>query len=227
MKYTHILAIDPSGNFEEGFGTTGWVLMDSTEKLIASGVIRANDYDCKEKYWNEHLKLIKYNIERHNVTHNDRLLVVIEDYLLYRDKAMSQANSKMETPKLIGILQYYCWTRKQPYSMQPATSVKSRWSDDVMLREGIIKRRGRDIIHTQSGFDLSVVHIRDAFRHAIHYVVTRNEERNNSYAPRQIKTRSNYQSGYGEGTTYSSSNRSYKGYSEDKRVRNTKVWRQR
>ena len=46
-----ILAIDPSGNFTEGKGTTGWSLLDENMKILACGQILANNYKCKEAYW--------------------------------------------------------------------------------------------------------------------------------------------------------------------------------
>lgn len=171
-KYNYIFALDPSGNFNEGKGTTGWVLIDAEENLIERGYISAKDYACAEEYWNAHLDLI----HKYNRMYKSELIVVMEDYVLYRDRSKDQTNSKMETSRLIGVLQWRCWKIRQPYSMQLAVSVKQRWSDDLLLRENIIYRDGRNLIHTKSGISLGLSHTRDAFRHAIHYAVCRNKK---------------------------------------------------
>ena len=170
--YKYIFAIDPSGSFKEGKGTTGWVLMNYKEHLLERGYIPATDYTCPEEYWNAHLDLIRKYHRRYG---ND-LIIVIEDYVLYRDKSASQTNSQMETCRLLGVMLWKCWQLKQPYSLQLASSVKQRWSDELLLREGIIYKNGHNIIHTQSGLSIGLIHTRDAFRHAQHYAVCRNKE---------------------------------------------------
>lgn len=173
MKYKYFLAFDPSGSFDEGKGTTGWVLMDYAETLIDKGAIYAEDFKCKEEYWNAHIDLIRHCRERYGKD----LLVVIEEYLLYRDRYRSQTNSKMETCRLIGLMQWYCWSTTQCYSMQTAASVKDRWSDDLLIREGIIRKdRSGKYVHITSNYSLALGHTRDAFRHAIHYIVCRNNK---------------------------------------------------
>lgn len=170
--YKYILAFDPSGSYKEGKGTTGWVLMDFKEHLLERGYTPATDYKCPEEYWNGVLDVLR----KYHRRYEDDLIVVIEDYVLYRDKVDSQTNSQMETCRLIGVLLWYCWKIKQPYTLQLAASVKDRWSDELLLREGIIYRDGRNLRHTQSGLSLGLIHTRDAFRHAQHYAVCRNKE---------------------------------------------------
>lgn len=191
MSYRYILAFDPSGNFHEGKGTTGWVVMDHKENLLERGYISAKQYRCPEEFWQAHLDLIdKY----HNMYRNN-LIVVMEDYVLYRDKSNDQTNSKMETCRLLGLMQWRCWVLKQPYTLQLAASVKVRWSDELLYRERIIRRDGRNIIHNKSGLSLGLIHTRDAFRHAIHYAATRNHpsdqtNRDFGYRPKKyVKTR--------------------------------------
>ena len=76
-RYDYILAIDPSGNFNEGHGTTGWSLIDYNTNLIECDYISAIGYDCSEEYWNAHVELItkfsqKYHkklmVNRNNVS---------------------------------------------------------------------------------------------------------------------------------------------------------------
>lgn len=168
--YNYILALDPSGSWKEGKGTTGWVVMDKDENLIARGYISATDYNCPEAYWDAHLDLIMKYHRRYKFN----LIVVLEDYVLYRDKSDSQTNSQMETCRLLGLILWKCWRSKQPYTLQLAAQVKHRWSDELLLREGIIRREGRNLIHVGSNLSLGLVHTRDAFRHAQHYAVCRN-----------------------------------------------------
>ena len=170
--YKYILAFDPSGSFNEGKGTTGWVLMNFKEELLERGYTPASDYKCPEEYWNGVLSVLY----KYHKRYRDDLIVVIEDYVLYRDRSDSQTNSQMETCRLIGVLLWTCWKLKQPYSLQLAASVKNRWSDELLLREGIIHKEGRNLIHTQSGLSLGLIHTRDAFRHAQHYAVCRNNK---------------------------------------------------
>ena len=216
MSYKYILAFDPSGNFHEGKGTTGWVVMDHRENLLARGYISAKQYRCPEEYWQAHLDLIdKY----HNIYTNN-LIIVMEDYVLYRDKSSDQTNSKMETCRLLGLMQWRCWVLKQPYTLQLAASVKVRWSDELLYRERIIRRDGRNIIHNKSGLSLGLIHTRDAFRHAIHYAATRNHpadqtNRDFGYRPKKYVRTKKYkydmEDSYGR-TNYDDS---YNGFKSD------------
>lgn len=172
MKYDYIFALDPSGNFHEGKGTTGWVVLDKNENLLERGFISAADYICPEAYWQAHVDLIN----KYNRIYKGRLIIVLEEYVLYREKSKDQTNSKMETCRLLGLLQWRCWKLEQPYSMQLASSVMCRWSDELLLREQILYRDRKTLIHTQSNLNLGLIHTRDAFRHAIHYAVCRNKE---------------------------------------------------
>ena len=162
-----ILAIDPSGNFNEGKGTTGWCLIDENRNILAFGQIKASDYSSSYKYINSHILLIsKYNPE----------YLVIEDFKLYADKAKNQINSRFETPKLIGILEYYCQTHEIKTYLQSVNEVKTRWNDYILVYNNIIQQHGNkyylnDIVISD--------HIRDAIRHAIHFVTFKYRRINN------------------------------------------------
>lgn len=225
-KYKHILALDPSGNFDEGKGTTGWVLMNYKEKLIASGAISANDYRSKEEYYEAILELIDKN---HIKYRTGGFILVMEEYVLYRDKAVTQTNSKMETCRLLGIIQQHCWRCDIDYTMQLASMVKHRWSDELLLREGIFYSDNRGIRHTESNYWMNTLHVRDAFRHAIHYCLCRNETpKKPEYKKHQVfsnyvggeNVRSECKSGQRETETYSGTDGTYKS-----RRYNTRVWR--
>lgn len=160
----YILAIDPSGNFNEGKGTTGWCLYDTvTNKIAKFGAIKASQYKSSLEYWDAHIKLI-------DDMAGYALTVVIEDYLLYSNKAQSQIRSRFETPKLIGVLQYELYLRNISVVFQNASLVKTRWSDEILEHKGLIHKTGK--YYTISGIQLSE-HCRDAIRHAKHYATFR------------------------------------------------------
>lgn len=196
MKYKHILAIDPSGSYNEGNGTTGWVVMNYKEQLIAVGTIKACDYSSPEAFWNAHIELIKFNHRKYTT---GGFMVIMEDYVLYADRAKNQTNSQMETCRLLGIMQWACWKMHQPYTLQLAAAVKTRWNDDLLFREHILTRHRDSVFHTESGIELKTPHVKDALRHALHYVICKNENRQKKkYIPLKGaygNVQSNYQSG--------------------------------
>ena len=108
MNSRYILALDPSGNYNEGHGTTGWCLFDmKTNQISKFGVIQASKFKSQNDYWNAHVELI------------DSLVgyepnIVLEDYLLYSNRATNQINSRLETPQLIGVIKYECYLRGLP-----------------------------------------------------------------------------------------------------------------
>jgi hypothetical protein len=164
MHYRYILGVDPSGNFFEGKGTTGWSVLD-TEKdtFISIGAISAKDFKTQEDYWGQHLLLI-HNLEK---TYKDKLCVSIEDYLLYASTSHSQINSKMETPQLLGVIKYYCYSNGVPLRIRPANAVKRRWNNHILEHRGYIHNE-------HGGYRPHCVnrnlcdHELDSMRHAVH-----------------------------------------------------------
>lgn len=164
-----ILAIDPSGNFDEGKGMTGWCLYDhDLGKVIKFGVIKATHYNTPEEYWIAHLNLID-GLQGYFYD------LVVEDYRLYANRANSQINSRFETPKLIGIIQCEAFQRHIPIYFQSASTVKTRWSDENLVRKGIIRQEGDSYF---LGSTCLVDHIRDAIRHAVHFGTFRKKDNN-------------------------------------------------
>lgn len=162
-----ILAIDPSGNFNEGKGTTGWCLYDTRTKKIAKfGIIKASKYNTLMDYWEAHIKLID-DLSGYDLT------IVLEDYLLYSNRADSQINSRFETPKLIGVLQYELYLRGIDVVFQTAALVKNRWADRILAHKGLITKEGRSYF---IGEIRLTEHSKDAIRHAIHYATFRKED---------------------------------------------------
>lgn len=159
-----ILAIDPSGNFTEGKGTTGWSLLDENMKILACGQILANNYKCKEAYWESIINLI-------TSLQPDRL--VIEDFLLYASKSSNQINSRFETPKLIGLIEMYAYKHNTHIKLQRAVDVKARWTDDILVLNKIIDKVGN---RYYAGGVMISEHIRDSIRHGVHYIKYRIKE---------------------------------------------------
>ena len=165
MNSKIILALDPSGNFTEGKGTTGWCLLDQeTMNILDASSISAKTFDSREAYWKANVELIK----QYSEVYKDRLIVVIEDYILYANKASNQINSKLETSRLLGILQYICYDCKIHYTTQLAASVKNRWTNEILEHKGIINHIPNKGYSTSSQVKLNR-HSLDAVRHAVHY----------------------------------------------------------
>lgn len=152
-----VLAIDPSGNFTEGKGTTGWSLLDESCNIIACGQIRAVDFNSKTYYW----KAIVSLIEKLSPDH-----IVMEDFLLYAHKSNTQINSRFETVKLIGIIEF-TFEGIIPITLQRAVDVKKRWADDILTHKGYITKKNR---HFYAAGVLVSEHIRDSIRHGVHFI---------------------------------------------------------
>lgn len=163
----YILAIDPSGNFKEGKGITGWVLFDTeTNKVIKFGYISASMSRNQYEHWDKHITLI-------DSLSGFKPDVVCEDYLLYNNRAQNQINSRLETPQLLGIIKYECYKRGIKVAVQTAQLVKVRWSDEILSRKGFLNRKGRSYC---IGSIVVADHVKDALRHAIHYATFRKGE---------------------------------------------------
>lgn len=177
MNYDYILAIDPSGSFYEGKGTTGWCIFNAKDNVVSiTGIIKASKFDAMASYWDAHINLINRFYEKYK-----SMVVVIEDYILYADRASSQINSHMETSKLIGLLQHHCWSRNIPYHMQLAAEVKKRWADSILHHKQYIKQHGRVFCLPDKPNQRLYPHNKDAIRHAVHYATFRNGGTNNEF----------------------------------------------
>lgn len=171
MLYKTILALDPSGSFYEGKGTTGWCLFNCNNNQITTvGSLRAKDYTDMCAYWQAHLDLIEQY-------YHPGTIIVCEDYLLYAHKAAEQTNSRMETPKVIGCIQLFCWQKNIPYYMQTAGEVKPRWTNEILHYKGFLKQQGRRYVPVAQQLQDSTHHSLDAIRHAVHYATFRNKEK--------------------------------------------------
>ena len=160
-----IVALDPSGNFTEGNGTTGICFM--TDEITRVSDIHAGNYRLAEAYWEAHIENLQSFLAYAN---NKKIImkVVMEGYRLYGHKSDTQVNSTLETPQLIGVIRYWCYANNVPLKIQYAVEVKNRWSDSVLEKKGIIEKvNGRRKL-ISSGQWLNN-HKTDALRHALHY----------------------------------------------------------
>ena len=153
-----ILAIDPSGSFNEGKGQSGWVITDNN-KVVSFGLLKAIDYNTKEEYWKAHTELIN-----REVIADENIHVVLENYRLYATKANSQINSEMETVRLIGYIEMFLYELSVVPNFQLAAQVKGRFSDEILIRYKMITKdsNGRQYIN---GINVAG-HVVDALRHA-------------------------------------------------------------
>lgn len=152
-----VVAVDPSGNFTEGKGTTGIAVLSDGYPIVLTDV-KAEDYDSAPQYWKAVLGRI-FSLEPD--------VVVVEEYPLYSHKANTQSWSKLETPQLIGCLRLWFHIRDIPVVFQTASQVKNRWNDDILVRKGYLERKGNRLLF--DGVPTNT-HKRDALRHGIHYI---------------------------------------------------------
>lgn len=158
-----ILGVDPSGSFKEGWGTTGLCLFDSTSDIILQNdSICAKNFSSDLSYWKAHLDIIDLCAKEYK-----GLVLSVEDYILYENKALTQINSKMETCQLIGIIKMHCYLHRIPVYFRNAVVVKQRWANSILERKGYIYKKGKTWYNNQ-GKKLSN-HDLDAIRHAVHY----------------------------------------------------------
>lgn len=169
-KYKFIIGLDPSGAYWEGKGTTGYSLFNADDNtFIELGEIQARGQVNAEAYWHKHILLLESLIYTKKGNRQNNIIVIIEDYLLYAEKAQNQINSRMETCQLIGIIKDWCFMHNIPYIMQTAGLVKKRWTDEILHFKGWLKK-------TSGGRYEVSGHTRDSMRHVVHYATFKNKE---------------------------------------------------
>ena len=154
-----ILSFDPSGNFNEGDGKTGWVYINDYE-LIKFGQVKAIDYTNRQEYWKAHTDLIQSL---------DIDIIILEDFRLYKNKIHSQINSEMETSKLLGYLEMFAYMNDYRFYKQMASQAKSRFNDKILIYKGYI-RKDKTGKYYINGIMVSR-HVIDALRHALLYKI--------------------------------------------------------
>lgn len=158
------IAIDPSGNFEEGKGHTGIaVIEDSDWESVKVLSISAKDFESRHKYWHEivHTLMGEFRITG---TH-----VVIESYVTRMNGFTIGKQS--ETAMLIGVIVYLCEQVHVSYSFQAPSAAKSRFKDELLP-----KYYPKLVLDTSTGknryiYDGKIIsdHIRDAMKHLLYF----------------------------------------------------------
>ena len=173
-----VLAIDPSGSFKHGSGTTGWCIVEKeNKKIIELGNIKAKDYKTREDYFNAHKRLFDYEFD----------ILVIENFILYQSTASSLFNQELETSELIGLICGVAQEHHKKIVRQKAAVVKPILKKNSILLS-LINQKTKQIELRTSAKDrvqwylikekpirLSN-HIMDSIRHAFYYLNT--EEKN-------------------------------------------------
>jgi hypothetical protein len=158
-----IISLDPSGNFKEGLGTTGICHMFDNGEVAGVDEIHAGSFLSPEAYWNQHIEHIEDWAFKTGEPE-----IVMEGFRLYATKKNEQVNSQFETPQLIGVIRHWCWNNSIPLKITYAVEVKTRWSDEVLIRKGYIYKKGNRRYLTATD-QLLNNHKTDALRHALHY----------------------------------------------------------
>lgn len=172
LNYKFIISLDPSGAYEEGKGTTGWCVFNASDnKIYNAGAIFATNHATRFGYYDAHIALLRKWYKRYG----DSMCVVIEDYRLYKNKASKHINSRMETCKLIGVLQYFCEAMQIPMYLQLASLVKTRWANNILQHKGYIITYKRKYMLPDKKTEVNK-HTLDSIRHAVHFANFRNKE---------------------------------------------------
>ena len=151
-----VLTLDPSGNFDEGKGHTGWAIFENKE-LRDFGAVNADDYKTIELYFNAVFTLF---------ADEDINLIICEGYRLYAGaRGKAQINSSLETPQLIGYLRMKAWEGDIPFILQPPSD-KAPVNDERLVKAGVFEKRGTKHYCLDRPTNL---HMRDAIRHGVYY----------------------------------------------------------
>ena len=163
MNAKYIIGIDPSGAFNEGKGTTGLAVLNSHNDDIAyTGWIAAVNFPTLEAYFDAHIEWLDDCVRRYQ-----DIVVSIEDYILYADHAAAHTNTHLETSQLLGLIKWWCYKNKVPYTIRPAAAVKNRFNNNILLREGYIFEAAGGKLYTKVRTNKYLSnHELDAIRHA-------------------------------------------------------------
>jgi len=158
----NILSIDPSGNFSEGKGKTGYAIYDGD--LFKFGTVDAKHYKTRVEYWFAVAALIV-------MIKPD--LLIIEDYRLYNTAATGahvQSFSQLETPRLLGVLETTAAHNNIPVVFQMA-NVTTPYDDIKLTKLGVIKKEKNRWWFIGRTAQVAVNdHERSALRHLLRYL---------------------------------------------------------
>ena len=127
-----IIALDPSGNYENGKGGTGIAAITEINKVrkIITGTIWAKNYRTKEEYYTAITSKVDTLLSK--VQPTQKPLVVIENFKLQAHKAAAQTNQTLETSELIGRLEHHL-NLKDVKCVRQQNTVKGRWKRKELI----------------------------------------------------------------------------------------------
>ncbi len=160
-KAIKVLVFDPSGHAN---GTTGYLTAtlywDEEHPIITTiQELKAQHYKIPNTYFSAHVELIKK-------TNPD--FVVVEGFSLHYGKSPYLANTQMPTSQLIGVLK----NAHNNVIIQLPQNVKTRWSNKVLVSEGVIEKYKRNYYWTKRPLNCIRIlspHMLDAIRHLYHF----------------------------------------------------------
>lgn len=151
-----ILAIDPSGSFEEGKGITGIVI--EKDNKITPKQFRAADFSSRQEYWEAMIDyIIKSNVH----------FVVIESFKI-RDVKFLRGSSP-ETLQFIGVLTHSLSQQNIPYYIQDPGSVKYRFKNEILVDKIDTLEYDEETNYYRLDDKIINAHIRDALRHLLYF----------------------------------------------------------
>lgn len=159
-----ILAIDPSGNFEDGKGHTGLAWYYDRWDNVNVSSINAKSYTRRYDYWSAIVGFIQDLHDKKNAGYD--VHVVMEKYVT-RSNGFTTGKVS-ETAMLIGVLTYYCEMWNIPYTMQSPSQAKTRYTDEQLTRLfPALTNKGK--LYYLGGVRTND-HERDALRHLAFYI---------------------------------------------------------
>lgn len=156
-----VIGVDPSGSYNEGKGTTGVYVLNEYGVPVQHFPVFAQDYTSQLAYWKAVIDAIQTMLIKY-----PGAALSVEDYVLYASAAKAQINSEMETSKLIGALTMFAYEFGTHIFIRNASQVMSRWSNEILIHEGLITQKGR-VFYDLEGNPINH-HCLDALRHAVH-----------------------------------------------------------
>jgi hypothetical protein len=149
-----VLSVDPSGNFIDGKGHTGLVVAEVSDdgfNIVYKDTIRADKFDSRIAYWQAHADAVDPGVS----------LMIIEDFMLYPH--VKQGFSYMETPRVLGIMEFEAHKKEIPVVFQRAVDIAGL-SDDVLVARGILEKKKGRYWHNKKVYN---DHERSALKHLV------------------------------------------------------------
>jgi hypothetical protein len=157
------IAIDPSGNFEEGKGHTGVAIIEDNDwEKVQVFSVSAKDFPSRHAYWNTVLGII-------STYRDDATNVVIESYVTRMNGFTIGKQS--ETAMFIGVLVWYLEHWDIPFTFQAPSAAKSRFKDELLPKYYPKLELDTSTGKNRYKYDGKLVsdHIRDAMKHLLYF----------------------------------------------------------